>query len=126
MIFPPAAKPNPPYGSIEVPFEIVVVCRGNDLLIHPGGYRLSAAALHQAGETSDDLLAREIRTLVQRRAAVDPMIRQRPSIRFLVERDGAETFWTARRQLLFSLPDWPMSLQVAGPQAARVFTKEPW
>ena len=44
----------------------------------------------------------------------------------LVENGGAETFWAARRQLLFSLPDWPTTLQVAGPQPARVFTKETW
>ena len=45
------------------------------------------------------------------------MIRPRPTIKFLVESDGADTFWMARRQLLFSLPDWPMSLQVAGSQS---------
>jgi hypothetical protein len=126
FIFPPASKPRPPFGSIEVPFEVVVVCRGHDVLIHPGGYRLTAQALAQRTTGGDNVLAREIRTVVQRRSVVDPMIRQRPSIRFLVEPDGADTFWAARRQLLFSLPDWPMSLQVAGPQAARVFSKETW
>lgn len=102
------------------------MCRGNDVLIHPGGYRLTTRALQQPNKNGDGLLPREIRAVVRRRAAVDPMIRQRPSIRFLVEPDGADTFWAARRQVLFALPDWPMSLQVAGPQATRVFSKETW
>jgi hypothetical protein len=96
------------------------------VLIHPGGYRLTTQALRHRDQNGESVLAREIRTVVQRRAVVDPMIRQRPSIRFLVERDGSDTFWAARRELLFALPDWPMSLQMAGPQAARVFSKETW
>jgi hypothetical protein len=113
-------------GSIEVPFEIVVVCRQRDLLLHPGGYRLMTHTMQEQGGGKDGLLAREIRALVRQRAQVDPMIRPRPRITFLVESDGSDTFWTARRQLLFALPEWPVSLQVAESQSVHVFNKETW
>jgi hypothetical protein len=113
-------------GSIDVPFEIVVVCRRYDVLLHPGGYRLTARAMKAQGGGSDGLLAQEIRAIVRRRAIVDPMIRPHPAIKFLVEADGADTFWTARRQLLFSLPDWPMSLHVAGSQEPHLLSKDTW
>jgi hypothetical protein len=126
FLFPPAPKPVPRPGSIEIPYEIVVVCRRNDVLLHPGAYRLTTQALEHQGPNKDGLLAREIVAMVRKRAIVDPLIRPKPKIKFLVETDGADTFWTARRQLLFSLPDWPMSLHVAGPQGSHVFTKETW
>ena len=76
--------------------------------------------------SKDSLLAREIVAMVRKRAIVDPMIRPKPKIKFLVETNGGETFWAARRQLLFSLPDWPMSLQVSGTHDPHVFSKETW
>jgi hypothetical protein len=82
--------------------------------------------MKQQGGGQDGLLAREIRALVRQRAQVDPMIRPKPKITFLIESNGSETFWTARRQLLFSLPEWPMSLQVAESQSVHVFNKETW
>ncbi len=72
------------------------------------------------------MLAREIRAMVRNRAIVDPMIRQKPAIKFLVESQGAETFAVARRQLLFSLPDWPVSLQVSGTHDIDVFSRNRW
>jgi hypothetical protein len=113
-------------GSIDVPFEIVVVCRRNDVLLHPGGYRLTVRAMKEQGGGSDGLLAREVRAIVRRRAVVDPMIRPKPAIKYLVEAGGADTFWLARRQLFFALPDWPASLQVAGSEDPHVFSKEAW
>jgi hypothetical protein len=126
FLFPPKPKPTPAPGSIEVPFEIVVVCRRDDVLLHPGAYRLTRQVMQQHRPGKDGMLTREIVAMVRKRAIVDPLIHPKPKIRFLVETDGAETFWAARRQLLFSLPDWPTTLQVAGPQPARVFTKETW
>jgi hypothetical protein len=124
--FPPRPRPVAPMGSIEVPFEIVVVCRRYDVLLHPGAYRVTLQAMNDEGGGEDGLLAREIRAMVRRRVAVDPLIRPKPSIRFLVESYGAATFWTARRQLLFTLPDWPMSLQVSSSQESRVLNMETW
>jgi hypothetical protein len=109
-----------------VAFEIVVVCRQNDVLLHPGGYRLTAQAMQEQRADGDVLLAREIAAMVRKRAIVDPMIRPKPRIKFLVEANGSETFWAARRQLMFSLPDWPMSLQVSESQNSHVFTNGLW
>jgi hypothetical protein len=125
-IFVPAPKREPPPGSIDVPFEIVVVCRRSDVLLHPGGYRLTTQAMRAQGTNKDSLLVRELMAMVRKRAIVDPMIRPKPKLKFLVESNGSETYWTVRRQLFFSLPDWPMSLQVAGTHSSQVFTKETW
>jgi hypothetical protein len=125
---PTISPPDRPRGAIEVPFEIVVVCRRNDLLLHPGGYRLTTQVLREGGgkggAVQESLLKQELRAIVRRRAQIDPLIRPKPTVRFLVEADGATTYWIARRQLVFSGLDWPMSLQVAGAQSRRVFNKE--
>ena len=126
LMMPPRPKPVLPTGAIEAPFEIVVVCRKDEILLHPGSYRLTGDVLRSTGQGSDSMLAREIRAMVRNRAMVDPLIRQKPSLRFLVESQGAETFALARRQLLFSLPDWPVSLQVSGSQDPGVFSRKSW
>ncbi len=126
LIMPPRPKPVLPSGAIEAPFQIVVVCRKDEVLLHPGSYRLTGDVLRTKVQGSDSMLAREIRAMVRNRAMVDPLIRQKPSLRFLVEAQGAETFALARRQLLFSLPDWPVSLQVSGSQDPGVFSRNPW
>jgi hypothetical protein len=118
--------PDRPVGSIEVAFEIVLVCREHDVLLHPGGYVVTAQRLGEPRENQESLLARELRAMVRKRAIVDPMIRPRPSIKFLVETNGDDTFWLARRQILFALPDWPVSLQVSGSHNVRVFDKGTW
>ena len=118
LALPPISTHRQP-GAIDVPFEIVVVCRRDDLLLHPGGYRITAQSLQTKvgkGDSAEPLLQRELRSIVRRRAQVDPMIRPKPRLKFLVEGGGSDTFWTARRQLTFSNLDWPMSVQVAGPQ----------
>lgn len=113
-------------GSIDVRFPIVVVCRKDEVVLQPGSYRLTGDVLRSGGQGSDSILAREVRAMVRNRAIVDPMIRQKPAIRFLVESQGADTFALARRQLLFSLPDWPVSLQVAGSQDTDIFSRNRW
>ena len=80
----------------------------------------------RAGTLQESLLKQELRAVVRRRAKIDPLIRPKPRIKFLVEADGGTTYWIARRQLVFSGLDWPMSLQVAGPQSRHVFNKETW
>jgi len=123
---PHIALPDKPTGSIDVAFEIVVVCREQDLLLHPGGYVVTAQRLREPRDNKESLLARELRAMVRKRAIVDPMIRPRPSIKFVVETNGDDTFWLARRQILFALPDWPVSLQVSGSHDVRVFDKGTW
>ena len=126
LIMPPRPKPAAPPGAIEVKFEIVVVCRKNDIVLQPGSYRVTGDVLRSAGPGKESTLAREIRAMVRNRALVDPLIRQKPTLRFLVESQGADTFVLARRQLLFALPDWPVSLQVAGSQDMDIFNRNRW
>ena len=126
LIMPPRPKETKPFGAIDARFDIVVVCRKDEILLHPGSYRLTGDAMRSGGEGPDCMLAREIRAMVRNRAIVDPLIRQKPAIRFLVESQGAETFALARRQLLFSLPDWPVSLQVAGSPDADILSRTRW
>jgi hypothetical protein len=119
LALPPIETHRKP-GAIDVPFEIVVVCRREDLLLHPGSYRITAQSLQAGaamGNDSGRLLERELRGIVRRRAQVDPLIHPKPRLKFLVESGGASTFWTARRQLTFSDLDWPMTVQVTGPQS---------
>jgi hypothetical protein len=123
---PHIALPDKPPGTIDVAFEIVVVCRENGVLLHPGGYLITAQRLREPRGDKDSLLARELRAMVRNRAIIDPLIRPRPSIKFLVETNGDDMFWLARRQILFELPDWPVSLQVTGAHGAHVFDKGAW
>ncbi len=123
---PPRPKEIQSPDSIEVRFEIVVVCRRDEIVLQPGSYRVTGDVLRSGGQGPDGMLAREIRAMVRNRAMVDPLIRQKPALRFLVEAQGAETFALARRQLLFSLPDWPVSLQVAGSQGTDILSRTRW
>jgi hypothetical protein len=95
--------------TIDVPFEMVVACGPEGVVIHPGGYRLSSKAL----KGNDGLLVRELKSIVQTRRQVDPTIHPKPSIRFLVEPRGGETYGDARRQTMLSGLDWPVAIQVS-------------
>ena len=113
-----------PSKTIEVPFEIVVVCRPDGAVIHPGGYLLTSKSLETGKKES--IVVRELLAVAQRRAESDPTIRPNPRVKFLVENGGSETFWAARKQILFSGLGWPMSLQVAGAQDPHILGKETW
>jgi hypothetical protein len=94
---------------IEVPFEIVVVCERNGVVLQPGGYRLTARTI----KARKDLFVEQVQRLVQQRAQVDPLIRLRPKVHFLVKSGGSEMYQVARRQWFAAGPQWPVSLQVA-------------
>jgi hypothetical protein len=95
--------------TIDVPFELVVACGADGVVIHPGGYRLSSKAL----KANDELLMRHLKQIVQTRRQVDPTIHPHPSIRFLVEPGGSEIYRDARRQTMLSGVDWPVAIQVS-------------
>jgi hypothetical protein len=116
--------PDGPSKTIEVPFEIVIVCRPDGAVIHPGGYLLTARSLSTGKK--DNIVVRELLAVAQRRAESDPTIRPQPRVKFLVENGGSEIFWAARKQILFSGLGWPMSLQVAGAQDPHMLGKETW
>lgn len=113
-----------PETAVEIPFEIVVACGMDGLTIQPGGYRITNQALRTRRE--EDLFIRNLEAVARKRAAVDPAIRPRPRVKFLVEEDGAQNFWEARRQILFSGLNWPMTLQVAGAQNPRFLEQGVW
>jgi hypothetical protein len=95
--------------TIDVPFEVVVACGPEGVVLHPGGYRLSAKALKASG----GLLLRDLKSIVETRRQVDPTIHPKPSIHFLIEPGGGETYRDARRQTVLAGVDWPVSIQVA-------------
>ena len=113
-----------PSKTIEVPFEIVIVCGPDGAVIHPGGYLLTSKSLETGKKES--IVVRELLAVAQQRAESDPTIRPKPRVKFLVENGGSETFWAARKQILFSGLGWPMSLQVAGAQDPHILGKETW
>lgn len=92
--------------------EIVVACRPNGVVIHPGGYSLSKKVL----QGKDPVFVNSLKTIVRLRQQVDPMIRPIPSVKFLVESGGGETYREVRRQTVLSDLDWPTALQVADTQ----------
>ena len=49
--------------AIDVPFEIVVVCGPDDLVIHPGGYRITGQSLQV--RRKDNLLVRQLLGVAQ-------------------------------------------------------------
>jgi hypothetical protein len=94
--------------KIDAPLEIVVACGPDGLVLHPGGYRISREVL----KSKNTLLAKQLSTIVQLRQQVDPLIRPIPSIRFLVEPMGNDTYREARKQTVLSGVDWPITLQL--------------
>jgi hypothetical protein len=116
--------PDGPSKAIDVPFEIVVVCGPEGIVVHPGGYRITAASLRKYRK--DSLLVQELLAVAQNRAAADPSIHPQPRVKFLVESGGSPTFWDARKQILFSGVGWPMSLQVTGAQDPFDLGQETW
>jgi hypothetical protein len=118
---PPASKPWRPKitHQIEVPLDLVVACGPNGVVLHPGGYRLSRSALGK-----DGVLRRDLETIVQNHELIDPGVRPRPRLQFLVERGGNDTYREARRQTVLAGLPWPVTHQVAGPPAPQVFGKE--
>jgi len=105
---------------IEVPMEIVVACRPDGVVIHPGGYSLSKKVL----QGKDPVFVRSLKTIVRLRQQVDPMIRPLPSVKFLVESGGGETYREVRRQTVLSDLDWPTALQVADTQVLGFLPRE--
>jgi hypothetical protein len=105
---------------IDVPMEIVVACGPSGIVIHPGGYRLTSKAL----KSKDSVLAKSLKTIVHQRQMVDPMIHPHPTLRFLVEPGGGESYREARRQTVLSGLDWPSELQVSDTRVLDFFPRE--
>lgn len=115
----PGVAPPTRSLSVDVPLDLVVACGRDGVIIHPGAYRLSPGALRTAGT-----LKRDLETIVRNHELIDPMVRPRPRVQFLIEPGGSDTYWEARRQTVLAGLNWPVTIQVAGGGAPRVFPKE--
>lgn len=104
---------------IDVPLDLVVACGPEGVIIHPGGYRLSRAALVKDGE-----LRRDLETIVHNHELIDAGVRPRPRVQFLVEPGGGDVYDLARRKTVLDGLPWPVTIQVAGAQAPSVFPTE--
>jgi hypothetical protein len=116
---PPPPKPPTRVRSIEVPLDLTVACGPDSVTIHPGGYRLTASALRKPGTLQGDL-----ELIVRNHQLIDPMVRPRPRVQFLIEPGGTDTYWQARRQTVLAGLSWPVTIKVAGTPAPQVFPKE--
>ena len=106
--------------KIEHGLELVVVCESKGIIIHPGAYRLSHAAI----KAKDGNLVKALRTIVDAKQLAEPTLKWVPRIRFLVEPGGHRTLWTARGQLFAEGLDWPSSVQTATGLSMRPPTQE--
>jgi hypothetical protein len=104
---------------IDVPLDLVVACGPGGVVVHPGGYRLTTAALKKNG-----LLRRDLETIVRNHELTDPSVRPRPRIQFLIEPGGGDTYAEARRQTVLTGLNWPVAIRVAENSAPRLFPKE--
>ncbi len=107
------------HRTVYVPLRLVVACGPAGVTIHPGGYRLSRKTL-----AKKDLLATDLQTIVRNHALIDANVRPKPSLEFLVEPGGAETYAEARKQTVLSGLPWPVTFRVAESSIAQTFPKE--
>ncbi len=129
----PPALPPKSRSSLSIPdlspgrlvdrtFEVVVVCGPRGVIVQPGGYRATAAAL----KDRDGLFQKQIVGLVKARRSADPRVVVEPRVRFLVQSGGFETYRVARSQFLLSGLDWPSTTQVADPDRLATLPMEGW
>lgn len=102
--------------------ELILACTRKGIVIHPGGYRLTNKAM----EEDEERLTEILRAVVLARRLDEPGGRISPKVRFLVEPESEEVYWTARRQIFEAGLDWPTSLQVSEPRPFSIFGTERW
>lgn len=110
------------FGRTPRPVELVLACGPKGVAVYPGDYRVTKATL----KAKDELLAAQLRAIVRRREGADPDHPLWPSIRYVIEPGGRETYATARAQVALSGIDWPSSTQAAGGDTLRLFSTDDW
>ncbi len=109
---PPNRRDPPqidPAKNVSVTLDLVLACRRDGVEIEPGGYRTSLAALSRR----DGLLLRQLEAIVLKYRRLDPELKIRPRVRFLVEPGGGTAFASAREQILINKPEWPSTTRYA-------------
>jgi hypothetical protein len=117
--------PPSPFGSTpraSRPFQLVLACGPKGVAVQPGDYRVTKATL-RAKET---LLIAQLRAIVREEETLHPGRPLRPSIRYLIQPGGHETYTIARGQLDFSDLAWPGSVGFTGGDAPRLFSTDDW
>lgn len=89
-------------------YDIRIVCQPDGVVVQPGGYRLTKAAMELGG-----LLLARVRDLARRGARAEDGTPLQPRLRFVVAAGGESMFWRARQQTTFAGLEWPATLQVA-------------
>jgi hypothetical protein len=101
---------------------LVLACGPKGVAVQPGDYRVTKTTLG-AKET---LLVAQLRAIVREEETLHPGRPLRPSIRYLIQPGGHETYTIARGQLDFSDLAWPSSVGIAGGDAPRLFSTDDW
>lgn len=95
--------------------DLVVACGPKEVMIYPGGYRLSQLGL----DAPDSPLVQRLRALVHAHAVAEPGVEWKPRLQFQIERGGQENYGKAWRQTMLGGLDWPTTLRAAPATSAR-------
>jgi len=109
-------------GRVSKPIELVLACGPKGVVVHPGDYRVTVAMLR----SKDPFLTAQLRAILRQREQATPGVSLDPSVRFVIEPGGRETYATARGQLAISGIDWPTTVNVSGGDILRLFSTDNW
>ena len=109
-----------PAKNVSVTIDLVLACRRDGVEIEPGGYRTSHAALSRR----DGLLMRQLEAIVLKYRRLDPELKIKPRVRYLVEPGGGWSYSLAREQILSGRPEWPSSTRYADDAPVRLLEAE--
>jgi hypothetical protein len=100
----------------------VVSCSKKGVTVTPGNYRVTSTSLKE----KDMLLVSQLRLIVRQKQRDEPGKFVAPSVRYVIEPGGQETYAMAKTQLMFSGLNWPTTLQVSGGEPLQLFSTDPW
>ncbi len=89
--------------------EIQVVCGPDGVLLYPGAYRLTAAAL----AADPERLPKQLAAILNEQALRYQEIRWRPSLVYKVGAGGNSIYWDVRRQTIIAAASWPSRVEMA-------------
>ncbi len=100
---PLAGLPRAPLSASgpEAWYDVSVICRAGEVVIQPGGYRITETMVNQG-----TLLTDRLRSIAAGAGGAQPRLR------FVVEPGGEKLFWAVREQTTYADLDWPTTLKV--------------